>query len=402
MKVAVIFHRFGPYHVARLEAAAKHCEVTGVELGAETSEYAWEKVSEPTSFKRVALFPEADSREQPTNELEARMINALAESGADIVAVPGWSEKGALVALRWCLEHGVPAVLMSESTAEDEPRVWWKEFVKRRVVALYSSALVGGERHKTYLSELGMPAERVSIGYDAVDNDYFAQGAKEVGGQRPEVRKKYGLPENYFLASARFIPKKNLPVLLRAYAAYRTEVESRMAKGEMWNLVILGDGPLMADLRSLISDLSLQQCVLLPGFKQYNDLPVYYGLANAFVHASTTEQWGLVVNEAMACGLPVIVSNRCGCAPELVHDKINGYSFDPDDVAALSEKMMKMAVMSTDKRVAFGEQSRRIVAELGPERFATGLEQAAEAAIKSPRRSLGTLDRLILKRLLAR
>jgi len=194
-----------------------------------------------------------------------------------------------------------------------------------------------------------------------------------------------------------------LDTLIRAYGRYRTQASDlRLPTSELWSLVILGDGPLKAALRALISDLHLEPYVSMPGFKQYDELPVYYGLANAFIHASRVEQWGLVVNEAMASGLPVIVSNRCGCAPELVHDGINGYSFDPDDVAALSRKMMEMTAMSTGERAAFGEQSRRIIAEFAPERFAIGLQRAAEAAITSPRQKLGTIDRLMLSSLLKR
>ena len=82
----------------------------------------------------------------------------------------------------------------------------------------------------------------------------------------------------------------------------------------------------------------------LPGFKPYDELPVYYALANAFVHASTTEQWGLVVNEAIASGLPVIVSNRCGCAPELVNG--NGFTFDPTNEHELTARLLEMASLS--------------------------------------------------------
>ncbi len=78
---------------------------------------------------------------------------------------------------------------------------------------------------------------------------------------------------------------------------------------------------------------------ILPGFKPYDELPVYYALANAFVHASTSEQWGLVVNEAIATGLPVIVSNRCGCAPELVNG--NGFTFDPTNEDELTDAAVR-------------------------------------------------------------
>ena len=137
------------------------------------------------------------------------------------MAVNGWNNFGSLVAANCCARRGIPMVVMSESARQDEPRTCWKELIKRRVANLYSAALVGGQRHVEYLVELGMPRERVFTGYDVVDNSYFRQKAEEVGGRKSEVRKQYQLPENYFLASARFIEKKNLPRLIRAYAEYR-------------------------------------------------------------------------------------------------------------------------------------------------------------------------------------
>ena len=295
---------------------------------------------------------------------------------------------------------GVPAIVMSESTIQDEPREWWKESFKRRVVRLCSAALVGGRLHADYMVQLGMPRERVFFGYDAVDNSYFAEGVAEIrgqrsevggqgsegnaemlkaggegtedgrrktegGSQRSEVRRKYGLPEKYFLGSARFIEKKNLPRLLQAYARYRGKAEMLKADGP-WDLVLLGDGPLKADLCRLISDLSLQGSVLLPGFMQYPDLPAYYGLASAFIHASTTEQWGLVVNEAMASSLPLLVSNRSGCAPDLVQEGVNGFTFDPYNVEDLAQLMLKISAFQPFSLSAFGEASRRIIAAWGP------------------------------------
>ena len=192
-------------------------------------------------------------------------------------------------------------VVMSESSRQDEPRTWWKEAIKRRIVGLYSAALVGGQRHVEYLVELGMPRERVFTGYDVVDNDYFGRRTAEIRDSKFEIRKKYGLPENYFLASARFIEKKNL---LRSSKPTQNIADGRRSqrkcRGISW---FLGDGPLRETLNSQLSTLNLNEHVHLPGFEPYDELPVYYALANAFVHASTTEQWGLVVNEAIASGL---------------------------------------------------------------------------------------------------
>lgn len=221
MKVGVIFHRLGPYHVARLSAAAEVCEITAIELAADTGEYAWNKVGEAFGFHRLTVFPEGDSRKASAANLVQRLEGVLQNNRQEIVLVPGWSDRGVFAAMRWCLKNEVPVILMSESTAWDERRVWWKEWIKHRVVGLCSAALVGGTPHADYMTQLGMPAERVFLGYDAVDNRYFEDKVAEVRSQKSEVRKKHGLPENYFLASARFIAKKNLFTLLRAYAVYR-------------------------------------------------------------------------------------------------------------------------------------------------------------------------------------
>ncbi len=139
--------------------------------------------------------------------------------------------------------------------------------------------------------------------------------------------------------------------------------------------------------------------MILRGFKQYDELPVYYALAKVFVLASTTEQWGLVVNEAMASGLPVLVSSRCGCAADLVAEGVNGFGFDPVNVRQLAELMLRCANPATDL-AGMARASREKVASWGVERFAAGLKQAAEQAIQAPRAGNYLLSRLQLKLLL--
>ena len=132
----------------------------------------------------------------------------------------------------------------------------------------------------------------------------------------------------------------------------------------------------------------------MPGFKRYDELPLYYAGAGAFIHASTTEQWGLVVNEAIASGLPVIVSDRCGCVPELVNG--NGFTFDPFDEQELAARLLEMAWLSDHDLECFAEASRRIAARFRPDRFAEGLERAATMAIHATPKKFGALDRALL------
>jgi len=380
--VAVVFHHIGPYHHARLNASAERLSVTGVEWSARGHD-PWGEAESSARYSKLSLFPEATNHLPEKGELRRAFWNALEQASPDIVAVNGWNNFGSLIATDCCIRRGIPMVVMSESARQDEARTGWKEMVKRRIVGLYSAALVGGQRHVDYLVELGMPRDRIFTGYDVVDNRYFRQKAEEVRNQTSEVRQKYALPENYFLASARFVEKKNLPKLIEAYAKYRRASEG--TGNALWDLVLLGDGPLLETLNSQLSALNLQQHVHLPGFKQYEELPVYYGLAKAFVHASTIEQWGLVVNEAIASGLPVIVSNRCGCAPELVNG--SGFTFDPGNRHELVARLLQMASLSDKERKYLGDNSCRIAGNFAPERFGEGLKRAVQVALNSPRKA---------------
>jgi len=422
-RIAVVFHHIGPYHHARLNAAADRLSVTGFEWSAKGYD-AWGAAESPTRYHKVSLFPEATAHCPGNAKLKQAFWTALEQARPDVVAVNGWNNFGSLISANCCVHRGIPVVVMSESSRQDEHRTSWKEAIKRRIAGLYSAALVGGQRHVEYLAELGMPRERIFTGYDVVDNEYFRQKAEEVRSQRSsasanqpshkatadrEVRQKYALPENYFLASARFVEKKNLAMLIQAYAEYRRssafakatadkEVRDRNSdishQHSPWDLVLLGDGPLRQAINNQLSTLNLHRHVHLPGFKPYDELPVYYASANAFVHASTTEQWGLVVNEAIASGLPVIVSNRCGCAPELVNG--NGFTFNPTNEDELTARLLEMASLSDHERKHLVDNSYRIAANFAPERFGEGLERAASVAMGVPQKRFGVMDRALL------
>jgi len=404
--VAVLFYRIGPYHHARLKAAGSRLRVTAVEFSNVDPTYAWDLVEGAEGFNRMMLFSGVSVDGQAARNIAHRVAEVLDQLDPQVVAIPGWHDRCSLAALQFCTARGIPVVVMSESTAWDDERTWWKEALKRRVVNLGSAGLVGGRVHADYLYQLGMAREHIFLGYDAVDNAHFATGAAKWQRLKAEARKQYGLPERYFLASARFVEKKNLARLIEAYATYRklalTPPKSNAQPSTTpWSLVLLGDGPLRSTLNSQLSTLNLNGHVLLPGFKQYDELPVYYGLASAFVHASTIEQWGLVVNEAMASGLPVLVSNRCGCAADLVQEGVNGFTFEPLDVENLAQLMLKLSTLNT-QLAAFGAASRELISHWGPERFAEGLNQAVQCVLRVGPPKSSTVQRLILKVILQR
>lgn len=385
--VAIVFHRFGPYHLARLKAAASRLPVVGIEIVARDSTYRWEPMPGAEGWERLTLFEsESDARR---GGLCRKLWEALDKARPSVVALPGWSAPEALAGLAWCVSRSVPALAMSASQVHDRPRSALREQVKRRIVRFYSAALVGGRRHAEYCARLGVPNHRIFTGYDVVDNEHFARGAAAARSDAL-LRRHMGLPERFFLVSCRFEPVKNLPGLLEAYARYR-----RVAT-QPWALVLLGDGRLAGQVRREIRRLALADSVLLPGFRQYHELPAYYGLASCFILASTSETWGLVVNEAMAAGLPVLVSNRCGCAPELVEEGRNGFTFDPYNVEELAGLMLRISALSEEQVWAMGERSREIISRWTPETFAESLVKAVEAAVRAPQVKATLFDRALL------
>jgi glycosyltransferase involved in cell wall biosynthesis len=285
--------------------------------------------------------------------------------------------------------------MMSESQDRDRRRNPLGENIKRRVLSLCSSALVGGSSHAAYLAKLGLPRERAFCGYDVVDNEHFRSGAERARADGT-LRARLGLPGRFFLASCRFVAAKNLGRLLEAYSRYRK------SSSDPWGLVLLGDGPLRPDVEGGFRRLGLETHVLAPGFIQYDTLPAYYALAGAFIVPSVMEPWGLVVNEAMAAGLPVLVSERCGSAPDLVEEGRNGFTFDPYCVEQPASLMLKVSAMAEGQRQAMGRASQEIISRWSLDLFAQNLEKAIQAALRAPRRSVSVLDRLLLWALIHR
>jgi glycosyltransferase involved in cell wall biosynthesis len=394
--VAIYFRMFSPYILARINGAAARMSVVGIEGSRRSTVYAWEPRVGEERFERRTLFSDAAIDDKPAAEMVGAARAALDAADPAVVCITGWSHSEALAMLLWARERGRPVVLMSESTAHDATRSFVREAIKRHIVGLCDVALVGGKAQRRYVESLGMPSDRVFIGYDAVDNDFFARGAAAARADAAAVRATFGLPERYFLASCRFIAKKNLARLIQAFAAYRAATD-----GQAWDLVLIGDGDLRAELEAQADALGVGKAVHFMGFRQYDDLPAFYGLAGGFVHVSTVEQWGLVVNEAMAAGLPVIVSRACGCADDLVDHGVNGWTVDPLDVAEIAERLSELADPNAD-RAAMGVAGGRIVADYGPDRFGAGVAAAAALARSRPPRRAGPLTRWLLSRLAAR
>jgi glycosyltransferase involved in cell wall biosynthesis len=368
--IAFLVQRIGPYHHARLcaWAASRPGAINVIEFRPADAVYAWTSVKEKGDYLRRSTH----SREE--------LCQALDELQPQVVVCVGYADPEINQAVAWALQREVPLVTCSDSTYDDEPRSWAKEAFKRRIVSVFDAALVAGRRAHDYLESLGLRSERRFQPWDVVDNVYFERGAELSRKDESALRQKLKLPPRYFLCVTRFIPKKNLPRLVEAYARYAMQ-----AGPDAWSLVLAGAGPLETELRAGVGAAGLNRQVHFPGLLPYADLPMYYGLAGAFVLPSVSDQWGLVVNEAMAAGLPVLVSSRCGCAPDLVHEGENGFAFDPENIETLAGQLTRMAGLDQARRAAMGQRSREMIKSFSPEAFAQGLEAAIACALKQRR-----------------
>lgn len=381
MLISVCFTNFGPYHLARLRALATRLAERGDRLiayevaGAERT-YPWTRSRHDEPFDWITLFPDRVLEMIAADACRGAMVEALERDQPDVLSIVGYARPESMAAARWAARRRRATILMSESQAIDRARVWWKELVKRRRVRLFDAAVVGGPGHRDYLVQLGMPADRIAMGYNAVDNAYFAAAASR-WRERPDGR--MGLPQApHFLTVCRFAPEKNLVRLIEAFARYRRSADV----DEPWELVLCGDGPGRTDVETAVAASGFAGVIHRPGFLQIDELPRWYAHAGAFVLPSVLEPWGLVANEAAASGLPLIISRRAGCAATLVPDPpgTTGARFDPLDVAELAATLVWLASLAREAREALGRRAAEVVSSWGPERFADGVVEAVDLA----------------------
>lgn len=374
MKTIVIhFARLGPYHLARLESAVEVLgelgwRVVAMETAGSDATYEWERTEGGSGFERRTVFPDRVFEEIEGREMRRGIYGVLDELRPEAVAVAGWGTADARACLAWCRRNEARAVVMSETREVDGRRVWWREWVKARIVRRFQGGLCGGESHRRYLVRLGMRPETIALGYNVVDNGFFS-------GKRNEYESR-PIKGPYFLASNRFVARKNLARLVCAYALY-----GRRSAGRVWPLVLLGDGEMRGVLEELCGELGVAAGsgaergeVVFAGFRQIGELRDFYAGAGAFVHPALEEPWGLVVNEAMASGLPVVSSRNVGAAEELVVEGETGFLFDPEDVEGLAGLLVRVAGMREAERLAMGVAARDMVDRKVPKRaFGEGL-----------------------------
>ena len=380
-RAAVIWIDWYAYHLARFRglqsAFGSEGEVVGIELVGGVGVHAGMRFREdlPSSLPIVSLFPEASWAETSKWQMARAVWRKLGELDPELVLVPGYYNLPAVAAALWARLHGRVSVLMTESTAFDHPRRGWRERLKGWLIrALFSRAVAGGSPHREYLDLLRYPMDRVRGMYDVVDNRGIAERTNWLREVSSPLRE--GLPEQYFLFVGRLAEEKNVRGLLQAWVSYR-------AGGGTWSLVLVGDGAEAPKLREFARWSGFGGDVVFAGHKGSGEIIPYQSFASCFVLPSTREPWGLVVNEAMAAGLPVIVSTRCGCAADLVEHGRNGLLFHPAQEGELASCLHLMEALTEEERGRMGAASAERIAEFSPENFGREVLSLLDASVRT-------------------
>ncbi len=356
--------RTGPYHHARFQAAAGRLPLVVLETRPHSQEYPWEFSAEGARYGRRQLEGAPSPEQDPPLASLDRQLDALLDDlrPAALVSV-GWADRADLCLFRQAARRRLPLVLVSDSRWRDHRRHWPAELSKRLLLRQCGAALVAGRESRAYLERLGFPAAAIHQPWDVVDNALFQAAAGRTQPADPP----------HLLCVSRFVAKKNHTGLLEAYAAYQR-------RGGLWGLRLIGAGPLEPEIRCAISALPDPGRVRLDPFLQLEELGQAYGEAAGFVLASSSDQWGLVVNEAMAAGLPLIVSSACGCAVDLVCQGVTGWCFDPRDPGALPEALWRLEHTPPAARRAIGAAAQLHLQNWDPAAFAAGLAAAVQHA----------------------
>jgi glycosyltransferase involved in cell wall biosynthesis len=301
--------------------------------------------------------------------LNRGLRKALATAAPEAILCGGYNYLASWQALLWAEHHHIPFLLWSESNIQDLRRGYLMvEFLKREFLRRCNGFVVPGQSAREFLRGHKIGDGSIFTAPNAVDNEMFALEAARAR-EDPDCRRKLNLPARYFLFAGRLVREKGVFDLLSAYAKLNAGLREQVG------LVFAGDGESRTQLEEQATAIS-PGVIRFGGFAHREVLAAYYALAEALVLPTYSDPWGLVVNEAMACGLPVILSEVAGCAADLVKERWNGLLVAPGDIPALTAAMETMA-QQPELRAAMSANAKEHIVNYSAQTWSEGIVRAA-------------------------
>jgi len=377
IRVAAVFPEPTPYRAPLLDriAARPEIDLTVVYAAGTVAGRTWHvEPKHRARFLRGVRVPGAQRVFHHDYPVTPGVVRALTEIRPTVVVVSGWSTFAAQAAVAWCRLKDVPYVLVVESHDEG-PRAGWRRTVKGAVVPPVvqraSGILVTGTLARDSMISRGALPDRVHLFANTVDVDDFGTHADRLVSARPELRAALGVrPKDVVvLCVARLGPEKRLDTLVRAVAA---------AEDPNLVLVLAGDGPERLSVEQLAAKLEVR--LVLLGDVAWERVVELYVAADVFALLSERETWAVVVNEAAACGLPLVLSDRVGAAHDLLRDGENGALVAAGDVEAAAAAFRELAA-DPQRRRAQGARSRELARDWGYGPSVEGFLDAVREAV---------------------
>jgi len=320
--------------------------------------YQWEVAQGSDETDTKQLWP-----------LALYIVGQLKRLQPDVILLTGWHQRSLLSYLVVAKILRIPTLVRGDSNAL-KPRTLIVKTFHWILVRLYSAIVYVGKANKAFFSGYGIPDDRLFSVPHFVDNDRFSDAARKLDRTRVEIRKSWDIPGEAicFLFAGKFVKKKRLMDFLEAFLLLSGRHSGVHA-------LIVGSGPQRLEAQEFVNRYGL--AITFAGFLNQTEIPRAYLASDCLVLPSDYgETWGLVVNEAMACGKPAIVSDRVGCGPDLVENGITGYRFACGDIHALANWMLKMATDPEAMREMGQRAKSRVLESYSVEKAVEGTLQA--------------------------
>lgn len=374
MKIATIWNTYGNYHIARVNAistAFPESEIVCLSHCTSQEDYPFFNIN-PEKYEYTPVV-KGDASELTFISSFTLALKLLWYYRPNLVLSCGYERPETLASVIYSKQAKAKTFVFAVNQIFDKKRNKLVEAIKSLYLRFFDGFCVGGFTHLAYLKALGISEQKISLGYNCVDNSKIST----LSAQFRATNRRIAPLENYFLCVSRLVKKKNIPTLIKAYNLYR---QSLSYDSQPWKLLICGDGELKDEISTQVFADSLSNHVTLLGrVDNFERLVNYYTFAKALILPSNqSEQWGLVVNEAMAAKVPVLVAKQCGCSQHLVKEGINGFTFDGNSVEELANCMTWMH-QNQHLIASMGENSWQIVQQYSPETFANNIKSLYES-----------------------
>jgi glycosyltransferase involved in cell wall biosynthesis len=290
------------------------------------------------------------------SERRKALFKAFDDYQPTILNVTGYFDWAQVLLMFYARAKGVKVVLSSESSTMDNSRSAVKEAIKKFILNRANAFFCFGKTSADYLISLGVKPSKIAVKNAAVIDEGLIRKNYDTARSELAQQEMTGATARKFIYVGRLAPEKNLAMLIRAYTAVH-----QTTKAPPWKLLLVGDGPTRGDLETQVADSGQTDYIIFAGGFPWHQIPGWLADSDVLILPSKSEPWGLVVNEAMVCGMPVIVSEHCGCAEDLVKNDVNGFTFDPGKQPEL-ESALRFFIDNPDQIKTMGMESIKLIA----------------------------------------